>query len=183
MNWTTVYQVKYLALTLFQILNTMSEHILLNKLLICSRVFNFFVLLFICYYYFISYLTFLTLNILINFYYKSFYPLVNFYSFLVFLTYCKAHLIMLHWNLLYISLINCICNCTRTNFLVNKHPRREGRWSKTFLFFFRYKIKKAFEQRVFYLASSYLVFHSSYKSIGMSLYAVTNVRKPSAANI
>ena len=71
----------------------------------------------------------------------------------------------------------------QANFLVNKHPRREGWWSKTFLFFFRCKKKKAFEQRVFYPASLYLASHSLYKSIGMSLYAVTNVRKPSAANI
>ena len=112
MNWTTVYQVKYPALALFQILNTMSEHILLNKLLICSRVFIFFVLLFICYYYFISYLTFLTLKILINFYYKSFYPLVNLYSFLVFLNYCKAHLIMSHGKLRYTQ---------KGHLLINKH--------------------------------------------------------------
>ena len=65
----------------------------------------------------------------------------------------------------------------------NQHPGQEGWWSKNLSVFLSVYEKKAFEQRVFYLASLYLVSHSLYKSIGMSLYAVTNVRRPSAANI
>ena len=52
----TTYLVKHPALTLCQILNAMWKHIFLNKLLICSRVFVSFILLFIIYYHFISFL-------------------------------------------------------------------------------------------------------------------------------
>ena len=86
----TIYPARYPALTLCKILNTMWKHILLNKLLICSRVYISFILLFIINYHFISF--FISLSA------------CKFYSFLVFLTYCKAHLIMCHRKLRYISL-------------------------------------------------------------------------------
>ena len=62
------YLAKHPALTLCQILNAMRKHIFLNKLLIRGRVINSFILLFIIYYHFISFL-----------------PACKFYSFLVFL--------------------------------------------------------------------------------------------------
>ena len=52
----TTYLAKYPALTLCQILNAMWKHTFLNKLLICSSVFVSFILLFITYCYFISFL-------------------------------------------------------------------------------------------------------------------------------
>ena len=52
----TTFLAKYLALTLFQIWNAMWKHNFLNKLLICSSVFVSFMLLFITYYHFISFL-------------------------------------------------------------------------------------------------------------------------------
>ena len=65
------YLAKYPALTLCQILNAMWKHIFWNKLLICSSVFVSFIVLFITYYYFISFLNLSTS--------------CKFYSFLVFL--------------------------------------------------------------------------------------------------
>ena len=66
---------------------------LLNKFLICSRVFvSFFIIYHLLSFYFI---------------FKSFYnvPDCNFYSFKVFLlSYCKAHLIMCHGKLRYIGI-------------------------------------------------------------------------------
>ena len=56
---------------LCQILNAMLKHIFFNKLLICSRVFISFILLFMCYYYFIAFFNLLTFYLLINFYYES----------------------------------------------------------------------------------------------------------------
>ena len=85
----TIYPARYPALTLCKILNTMWKHILLNKLLICSRVYISFILLFIINYHFISF--FISLSA------------CKFYSFLVFLTYCKAHLTMCHRKLHHIS--------------------------------------------------------------------------------
>ena len=55
-NNLPIYLSKYPALTLCQILNAMWKHIFLNKLLICSSVFVSFILLFITYCYFISFL-------------------------------------------------------------------------------------------------------------------------------
>ena len=65
---TPTYLAKYPALTLCQILNAMWKHIFLNKLLIRSRVINSFILLFIIYNHFISFL-----------------PACKFYSFSVFI--------------------------------------------------------------------------------------------------
>ena len=90
----TFCPVKYPALTLFQILTAMLKHIFLtDKRLICRRVFISFIILFIVLFYFIYFYLYL----LVNFYHKS-------YPFLVFLTYWKAHSIMLHGKLGYISL-------------------------------------------------------------------------------
>ena len=69
-------------------LNAMWKHIFLIKLLICSRVFVSFILLFIIYHV-ISFLNLSTLYLLVNF--------IHFWSF--FLTYCKAYLIMCHGKL------------------------------------------------------------------------------------
>ena len=52
----TTFLVKYPALTLCQILNALWKNIFLSKLLICSRVFVSFILLFIIYYHFNSFL-------------------------------------------------------------------------------------------------------------------------------
>ena len=65
-----ICQVKYPAMTLFQILNAMLKYILLNKLLICCRVFISFILL----------LFMLLVSILFHFFFNI-YLLVNFIHF------------------------------------------------------------------------------------------------------
>ena len=73
----TICPVKYLALTLFQILTAMLKHIFLNKLLICSRVFISFIILFIVLFYF----TFFYLLLGCKFLSQIFYLLVTFIHF------------------------------------------------------------------------------------------------------
>ena len=66
---------------LCQILNAMLKHIFFNKLLICSRVFVTFILLFMCYYYFTAFFNLLTFYPIIIFYHESIYLIVNFLHF------------------------------------------------------------------------------------------------------
>ena len=76
-----IYQVKYLALTLCQILYAMLKHVFLNRLLICSRVFISIILYLFVIIILFHFFNLLTFNLFINFYCKSFYLLVNFIHF------------------------------------------------------------------------------------------------------